>query len=75
MMGCDGIWQVKETTEIVSEIQLKLEKYDEKKTLTEGEKLARCLEEFMDDNIAKNSRGLGGSSDNMSGILIKFQNH
>ena len=49
-----------------------MEKYDKKQMLSSGEKLGKCLEEFMDDNIAKNSRGLGGSSDNMSGILIKF---
>ena len=63
LMGCDGIWQVKSSGEMVGWIRNRLGKKG----------LGIILEQLFDELVSQdcNKEGEAGL-DNMSGILIKF---
>ena len=62
IMGCDGIWQVKSNTEMVSWINERLIKQQSNQAI---------LEQLLDSLVSKDSNNQYGM-DNMSAILIKF---
>ncbi len=63
LMGCDGIWQVKTSGEMVGWVRNRLGK----------KSLGGILEELFDELVSQDCNKEGETGlDNMSGILIKF---
>lgn len=62
-MGCDGIWEVKTNGDMVKWVKSRL---DQKK------EIGLIVQELLDELIAKDSAGSEYGMDNMSAILVKF---
>lgn len=52
MLGCDGIWEDKETSKIIEDVGQKITSIEGNKLMTMGEKLALTLERYMNENVA-----------------------
>ena len=72
MLGCDGVWETKDTTDIIDEVSHRFNDLTNNHMLTDAERLTKALEQFMDGNVAKTKWGCEGTHDNMSSILIKL---
>ena len=62
IMGCDGIWQVKENSQMVDWVSKRISKQMSNTAI---------LEELLDELVSKDSGNQYGM-DNMSSILVKF---
>lgn len=62
MIGCDGVWECKETECMSEWIKNRLDKRKD---------LGQTLEELLNETVAKDVKAEKGT-DNMSAILIKY---
>lgn len=63
IMGCDGIWEVKKSGEMIGWIQSRISKQ---------KKLDQILKQLLSELVAKDNKQTEWGMDNMSAILIKF---
>lgn len=63
IMGCDGIWQVKNNNQMVEWVQKRISKQAKNQSI---------VEELLDQLVSKDSSNQYGM-DNMSAILVRFE--
>uniref|UniRef100_A0A6P4FMY0 protein-serine/threonine phosphatase n=1 Tax=Drosophila rhopaloa TaxID=1041015 RepID=A0A6P4FMY0_DRORH len=65
VLACDGIWNYMSSEEVVDFVRLRLK--------DENKKLSNICEELFDNCLAPNTMGDGTGCDNMTAVIVKFQ--
>ncbi|KAH8354955.1 hypothetical protein KR093_002912 [Drosophila rubida] len=65
VLACDGIWNYMTSEEVVKFVRLRLK--------DENKKLSEVCEELFDNCLAPNTMGDGTGCDNMTAVIVKFQ--
>ncbi|XP_062136545.1 probable protein phosphatase CG10417 [Drosophila sulfurigaster albostrigata] len=65
VLACDGIWNYMTSEEVVKFVRLRLK--------DENKKLSQVCEELFDNCLAPNTMGDGTGCDNMTAVIVKFQ--
>ncbi|XP_052842633.1 probable protein phosphatase CG10417 isoform X1 [Drosophila gunungcola] len=65
VLACDGIWNYMSSEEVVDFVRIRLK--------DKSKKLSKICEELFDNCLAPNTMGDGTGCDNMTAVIVKFQ--